>query len=331
MNVEEFVRIANSGKAKAEELCIIGEKLLNNLKDHEKGRILGTLGNLYFSLGNFEKAEMFYLEALKLYVELAQKDGNFLRFVCGCLFNLGNLYHVTRKYEEAKKSYLDALSVTEFLSDTNLKSEILSALGVLEIKMGEAKEAEKHLSEALKNLEGEKRVKVLNNLAVALIKLGEKEEAEKMLKEALNLKSDYAILQNLLLLGAIKIEELEALELPIEIKAKVKYLKAKKLETEGKNSAKEFFEAGCLAFIAFRTGFETLNYMHCFDKAIEAGGELGKDAEDLKRIILKFYYGAAVEIDEGSRIWKKIKNREFNNSALDSLLKIIAEDLERFL
>lgn len=325
MNVEEFIDLANSGKGDLKKLCEIGEGLLKSLEGHEKGRILGTLGNLNYMLGNLEKAEKFYIEALELYLKLSQEDENLIRYVAGCLFNLGNLYQSSGKLFEARECYMDALKTMEFFEDREIKAEILSALGVLEIKLGNYERAEKLLRDAV---DVKRNVKSLNNLAVALIKLGKKEEARKVLIEALEIEKNPSIIQNLLSIGYDL--DIDDSELPLEIRAKFKYLKAKRLEKEGKNASKEMFEAGCLAFLAIRSGFDSINYMHCFDKVIESESELSRTAEELKKIILRFYYRANIEV-ENLELFQRIKREDFGEGILSDVLKRIAEDIKGFL
>lgn len=323
MDIEEFVNLANRGTTDLKKLCEIGEKILETVEGQDRGRVLGTLGNLHYELREFEKAEKFYLEALEIYIKLAEENEKLMRNVVGCLFNLGNLYQAQKKLFDAKKCYNDAIAVMEFVDDSELGAEIFYALGVLEIKLGNYGSAEELLRKALKV---KKDAKVMNNLAVALMRQGKKEEAEEVLREALKLGKDFATLQNLLALGAISFEEIESLDPPIEILAKVKYLKAKKLEKEGKDASKEFFEAGCLSFLAIRSGFESVNYMHCFDRAME-NKELSKIAEELKKIILRYYYNANVEV-ENSELLDKINRGEFGQGVLGLVLRVIAEDIK---
>ncbi len=327
MKVEDFIRLANSGEGDLTKLCEIGEDLLKNAKDHERGRILGTLGNLNYMLGNLEKAEKFYREAMEIYLRLSQEDESLIRYVAGCLFNLGNLYHSSGKLFEAKECYTDALKTMEFFEDERLKAETLSALGLLEIKLGNYNDAEKLLKEAILI---RRDVKDLNNLAVALLKLGKKEEARKVLKEALLIDRNLSIIQNLIALGDLDVEDFDESEFPLEIRVKFKYLKAKKLEKERKDASKEFFETGCLAFLAIRDGLSSINYMHCFDKAAESNSELSKTAEELKKIILCFYYGANIEV-ENLELFQRIKNRNFGLGVLSAVLQRIAEDIKGLL
>mgnify|MGYP001772657530 CR=1 FL=1 len=323
MDVEEFVDFANRGVGDLRRLCEIGEEILEKAEGLDRGRVLGTLGNLYYELREFEKAEECYLKALEIYIKLAEENERLMRNVAGCLFNLGNLYQTLKKFPEARKCYNDAISVMEFLDDPELRAEILYALGLLEIKLGNYERAEELLREVLKV---KKSVKVMNNLAVALMRQGRKEEAERVLREALNLGKDIATLQNLLAIGVINFEEIENLELPIEILAKVKYLKAKKMEREGRDASKEFFEAGCLGFLAIRSGFESVNYMHCLDRAME-NGELSKVAEELKKIILRYYFNANIEV-ENLALMEKIRRGDFGQGILGVVLRTIADDIK---
>lgn len=323
MDIEEFVDLANRRAGDPRELCKVGEKILEIVEGKDRGKVLGTLGNLYYDLHEFEKAEKCYLEALEIYIKLAEEDEGLMRNVAGCLFNLGNLYQVLKKFLDAKKCYSDAIAVMEFVQDPDLKAKIYSALGVLEIKLGNYEIAEELLRSAL---ELRKDVKVMNNLAITLMRQGKRQEAEKVLREALKLGKDFSIIQNLLALGAIGFEEIEALDLPIEILAKVKYLKAKKKEKEGKDASKEFFEAGCLGFLAIRSGFESINYMHCFDKAME-NEEISKLADGIKKLILRYYYNANVDLEK--ELLEKINRCDFGQGVLALVLRTIAEDIKR--
>ncbi len=323
MDIEKFVELANQRTMDPKELCKVGEKILEVVEGKDRGKVLGTLGNLYYDLREFEKAEKCYLEALEIYIKLAEENEELMRDVAGCLFNLGNLYQVSKKYSDAKKCYSDAIAVIEFVQDSDLKAQIYSASGVLEIKLGNYEIAEELLRRAL---ELRNDVKVMNNLAIALMRRGKKQEAEKVLRDALKLGKDFAIIQNLLTLGAISFEEIENLDLPIEILAKVKYLKAKKMEREGKDASKEFFEAGCLGFLAIRSGFESVNYMHCLDKAME-NEDISKLAGGIKKLILRYYYNANVDVER--EMLEKINRGDFGQGVLALVLRTIADDIKR--
>ena len=56
MRVDEFIDAFNSARdfSDLEKLVEIGERLLKESEGHEKGRVLGTLGNIYYALQRFE-------------------------------------------------------------------------------------------------------------------------------------------------------------------------------------------------------------------------------------------------------------------------------------
>ncbi|WP_202318974.1 tetratricopeptide repeat protein [Archaeoglobus neptunius] len=354
MNVEEFIQAFDSARdlSELEKLAEIGREMVDTLEGHEKGRVLGTLGNIYYALQNFEEAEKAYLDVLNLYIKLAEDDKKFLPYVVGCLYNLGNLYQVVRKYEDAEKAYTDALKLVQ---DDDQKLTILTALGTMYAKLDVRGAAEKCLIEAfnMAKSKGDPRLTgmLLNNLAVVYQREGRKREASMLLKMALDVLDEYgeevsiaAVLQNFLpLLEESEVEEiLERLEkvenLPMDLKAKILYFKAKKAEKEGKadEAAKLYMDAGCLAFLAYRNfGFQSINFMHCFDKVIESEGDLSKDAETLKKLILRYYYGSQkVEPTFEGRAGRLIKailqgERLEDKGILEDTLKVIADDLMR--
>jgi tetratricopeptide (TPR) repeat protein len=353
MNADEFVDAFNSSKdlLELEALAEVGRELVEKFEGHEKGKVLGTLGNIYYALHKLEDAEKAYLEALNLYIKLAEEDESFLPYVVGCLYNLGNLYQVSRKYAEAEKAYTDALKLLgDVKNDQRLA--IATALGTMYAKLDLREHAEKYLVEAYE-MAKEKRDRrligmLLNNLAVVYQRSGKKREAEMLLKMALNALEEVgedlsiaAVLQNLLPFLDEKdlervMERLDRFEeLPIDLKAKISYFKAKKAESNGiEKAAKHYMDAACLAFMAYRNfGFQSINFMHCLDKVIESNTELSEDATVLKKLILKYYYGSQkVEIDFDTRVGRMIKavlegDDIYEDGILEDTVRLIAEDL----
>ncbi|OYT35139.1 hypothetical protein B6U96_11145 [Archaeoglobales archaeon ex4484_92] len=309
MNVNEFIRNANLAKdeSKLRELIKVGEYILKHCGENEKGKVLGTLGNIHFQLKNFDEAEKYYLDALQFYINLSNEDLANIRFVSACLHNLGNLYQARKKYDEAIKSYSDALKTLEYSNDHQLRLSTLIALGTLHAKIGNLHECEENLREALEIAERigdeDKFITVLNNLAFLYLKLKKKNEAKILLKKAMNLidKGDFKaapILQNLLNLvddsefNSIVVK-LEKLNLPYDLKAKVNYIKAKRLERTDKDLAAEnYIKAGCFSFLAYRVlGLQSVNFIYCFERAMTLSSSLYEDAKFLRDVIAKVYLG----------------------------------------
>jgi tetratricopeptide (TPR) repeat protein len=356
MNADEFIQSFNSAKdlSELEKLAEIGAELVESLERHDKGRVLGTLGNIYYALQKFQRAEETYLKALNLYIKLAEEDEQFIPYVAGCLYNLGNLYQILKRYEEAERAYTDALKL---LGDgqNEQRLAIMTALGTMYAKLDLRDWAEKYLIEAFKLAKATRNPRVmgmlLNNLAVVYQRSGRKREAGMLLKMALDAIEECeedaslaAVLQNMLpFLDEAEAEDvlsrLEKIEnLPLDLKAKIVYFKAKKAEREGKlqEALNLYMEAGCLAFLAYRNfGFQSVNFMHCFDKLIEAGGEMAEDALTLKKLILRYYYGSQnVEPSFDSRTGRIIKaivqGEKFEEEgAFADTLRIIAGDIAR--
>ncbi len=352
MNVDDFVEGFNSAGdfSELERLVEIGKVLAEECEGHEKGRVLGTLGNIYYALQRFEEAEKAYLDALQLYIKLAEEKEDYTPYVVGCLYNLGNLYQAVRKYAEAEKAYTDALKLIE---DGDQKLPILTALGTMYAKLDIHNLAERYLVEAfnIAKTTGDARQvgMLLNNLAVVYLRSGRKREAGMILRMALDAlercgedESLAAVLQNLL--PFLDDEEIERVmnklerfkNLPLDLEAKIVYFKARKAEHDGNLSPELYMRAGCLAFLAYRNfGYQSINFMHCFDRVIEAGGELGEDALTLKKLILRYYYGSQkVELKLDSRVGRMLvqvlQGGEIEaDEPLVNVLKVIAQDLAR--
>ncbi len=352
MNADEFVEAFNNARdvTELEMLVEVGKDLSGSLEGHEKGKVLGTLGNIYYAMHKLKEAEDAYLEALNIYIKLSEEDESFLPYVVGCLYNLGNLYQISRRYAEAEKAYTDALRLLgDAKNDQRLA--ILTALGTMYAKLDMRGHAEKALLEAfnMAKEKGDARAigMLLNNLAVVYQQGGRKREAEMLLKLALDALervgesiSIAAVLQNLLPYldeSELKrvMERLESFkELPIDFKAKIAYFKARKAEERGEDSAEHYLEAACLGFMAYRNfGFQSINFMHCLDKVIESDSELREDAIVLKKLILKYYYGSQkVEIDFDTRIGRMIKavldgEDIYEDGVVEDTVRLIAEDL----
>ena len=111
-----------------------------------KGRFRSAhvLAMAYNTLGVFDLAEKFYLEAVRIYDEY-DVDGD----VAATYNGLGITCHSQGKYEQAQKWYVKA--ITEWEANSNQKSTVLtiSNMGALYKDMGHTDEAFKHFNEAI--------------------------------------------------------------------------------------------------------------------------------------------------------------------------------------
>ncbi|MFX1346166.1 MAG: tetratricopeptide repeat protein [Promethearchaeota archaeon] len=116
--VTEFLAIANSIEqfdSRHKRLIDIAEELLT-LEDKYKAPVLIAIGNILSILGDPKTAEKVYLNALKLYSNLAKKYYRiYLPYIVATQKNLGTLYLDLKRFEEAEKIYSDALRSYEEL------------------------------------------------------------------------------------------------------------------------------------------------------------------------------------------------------------------------
>ncbi len=341
---EKFIEIVNSSDHITINLAEVGEKIVEKVSGHTRGRVLGTLGNLYYSIGEFDKAERAYLDALSLYIDLSKENESYMRYVAGALFNLGNLYQVRRKYDEAEKAYTDAINVLEFTKDMYQLSRVLTALGTMYARIGRDDKAEHYLLKAFelkkltaKSKEDAKELgKILNNLAVVLIRNNRQKEAEILLKKALETfeklkayEEMASALQNLYTLFTDenlfkKLESLEDKLLP-DLRAKIRYVKAKNLERNGRieEAAIDYFKAACYAFIAYRKfGISSVNFIHCLEKAEDLGVGYAKT---LRSAILNVYFG--VNIENPSEVFESLK--DLKGDFIEEVVETILKDSKR--
>lgn len=153
--------------------------------------ILINLGALYEGTGQYEKAEVSYLEAKGIFE--AQLNGTDATWYFNCVANLGTLYCLMGNFEKAERVFLETLerrkkanktSDTGYAGDLNNLAYVYSALGRFE-------EAQKLNREALAIYEKEvgkehpQYASMLGNIAADCMDLGRTEEAFPLYLEAL--------------------------------------------------------------------------------------------------------------------------------------------------
>ena len=101
-------------------LIDVCEELNNSLEKKEKTPIYGLLGLIFADLGRFKDAEDMYLNALRVYKELAEKTPKkFVHKVAYIRNNLGNLYSELNRFEDAEEMYLSSLKLRKMLTKRN--------------------------------------------------------------------------------------------------------------------------------------------------------------------------------------------------------------------
>ncbi len=342
--LDVFVKTANEiyGRHPSVEILIeVGEKLAGRIENSdEKCRVLGTLGNLYLAIKKYDEAEAFYKAVLKYYAEKSKENPEYRKFVAGVLNNLGNLHFSKGETDKAEKAYTDCLKTLMEMGDEERMVPVLIALGDLFMTKEDFENAEKCFHDALrielkKAKEDRSRLEnvamLVNNLGYIYSRKKDLEKAERFYREAIRLFGEISkdrpeavgnlatALSNLssLYMNAGKVEKaMEILEeikglwdrIPPDVRATFYMNLAKGLEKKGDSKAAEFYlKAGALGFLVFRNyGINAVNFMHCFDKAIQLGGEdLKGDAELIKAVILKKYYGVKSELPEIERCGRR--------------------------
>jgi len=349
--LELFIDLSNRARMikLMQELIEIGGYLLENVKEVDEGRILGTLGNLCYNVGKFEEAEKYYEGALNFYVQLAKKDESYMKYVAGVLNNLGNLYQVMEKPSEAEKAFRDALIIRQDINDKAGTVATLSCLGLLYCNIAEYEKAKEYYEKALlmrMEMFDKEDVQnlyslgmILNNLGTVYNVLKDTKKAEESYKRAVEIYKELlrkeeraedllcGALNNLatLYIDAGELEEakklLEEIKkydsfLPPDLRVKVVLNNAKILEGRDKRkAAEEYLRAGSMAFVLFVTyGMNTINFIYCFEKVEEIGeGKIKGDAEIMRRAMLKVYFGL-----EKDKEIKRVECSERGKAILDA-------------
>ena len=106
--------VALSAKQYGEALEYWGKAydLAQNLGMREKGIIYNDLGIVHYRIGDYDKADQFYQQALSIRGELyAENPSIYATSYAAVYNNLGNLYRKTREYSESEKCHKEALAV----------------------------------------------------------------------------------------------------------------------------------------------------------------------------------------------------------------------------
>lgn len=156
---------------------------------------MNSLGVLYLNLGNYEKAESFYIEA-KALSEKGINDTSERYLYDTILDNLGILYFLLGDYEKAESFYIDAKEIREkhFGKDHPYYATSLENIAELYRVMGKGQTIEslyievKNIRERLFGEEHSEFARSLNNLASFYKTIGNYQDAEQLYNKAKNIR-----------------------------------------------------------------------------------------------------------------------------------------------
>jgi serine/threonine-protein kinase len=171
------------------------EKVVRELKDQPvvQAKLLDTIGQLYQSIGLYDREQPLLEEALKL---LRQAQGNESSDVATILNHLGEVASLKGDYEKSESLYREALEMQLKLLGPENKdvAKSLGNLGELLVQRGKLGEAEGLLNNALtlrRKLFGEEHDEVANsltNLGRLMSENGKFSEAESLYQQALKIR-----------------------------------------------------------------------------------------------------------------------------------------------
>lgn len=140
-------------------------------------------GNRYFNRAQYENADRFFREALRLYQSVDNRAG-----VGRALNSLGTLALATGRPERAESFHSQALQIAEDSDDRVLELQTLTLLGELELSKGNTEAAMDRFARALQISEAvdspEDAAVLYHNLGTAQSRIGDLDLAEEYLLRA---------------------------------------------------------------------------------------------------------------------------------------------------
>jgi tetratricopeptide (TPR) repeat protein len=106
--------------------------------------LLNQLGKAHQSIREFDKAKLYFQQAIELCRKLNFQNGEF-----EALYNLGVLCYSAREFENAKCSFNQSLVVKEKIGDKQGQADVYHCLGMVAQKLGEYAEAQQNYQQAL--------------------------------------------------------------------------------------------------------------------------------------------------------------------------------------
>jgi two-component sensor histidine kinase/Tfp pilus assembly protein PilF len=186
-----YFEIAKANYSKASELYLNAIKIAEQNKLDYVKDLYHTLGIMFHTTDEYEKAEIYYQKSLAAAKKLNDND-LFVR----CLINLGSVNSSNKKYIQAEKLFLESL---EYDSPFETKRSTYSNLGNMKIRENKFKEAIYFLEKAVQinpetGLEGD--IMDYSYLITAKSKLKNFEGIDTLLKKSEKLLSNNHNLRN---------------------------------------------------------------------------------------------------------------------------------------
>jgi CHAT domain-containing protein len=128
----------------------------------DRARSINALGDLNFSLGQYDLAESLYKQALQIRQSIGDRPG-----AGRTLRNLGRVSQALKKFPQALEYYLKAVEQMSGQRDFIGQAKLQNDVGMLEIERGNLLAAEGYLQEALATTrlsDGTGRAEILGNL-----------------------------------------------------------------------------------------------------------------------------------------------------------------------
>lgn len=172
---------------RAEEYYLKALKLHESIHSKEgMARDSGNLGSLYLTHGRLEKAEEYLQNALELNESLGNNQGMALNFG-----NLGFLYQSRKDFTKAEENFQKALKLVEGMSNKNDMAIYYNALGIIYMTRGELGKAEEYLQKALRtneSLDNKQNMAIIQaNFGFLYTKKGRKEQAQQAYQKSIDL------------------------------------------------------------------------------------------------------------------------------------------------
>jgi tetratricopeptide (TPR) repeat protein len=145
---------------------------------------LTSLGNVYKSLGEYQKAIEFYQQSLAITREIGDRGGE-----ASSYNNLGNVYYSLGEYQKAIEFYQQSLAITREIGDRGGEGKSYNNLGIVYYSLGEYQKAIEFYQQSLAITReiGDRggEAASYNNLGIVYRSLGEYQKAIEFYQQSL--------------------------------------------------------------------------------------------------------------------------------------------------
>ncbi len=174
----------NTGQPKKALTYMIKNLNLLKVENESKAGLLLNIGNIYYDLGEYKNSSDYFLQSLRLFEKLGNKQGESY-----CLQSLGNTLSMLKQYRASKKYFERALRLKEEQKDT--RGIISSSLGLGDVykELGQLTTAEQYYQQSLK-LSREVKIpaeegRALHQLGLLYKRMGDIPKARKHMEQGL--------------------------------------------------------------------------------------------------------------------------------------------------